>query len=82
MKERFLKTYKGHQFEFLRVLSSSLDPWYYISVVYNRVEVKCRMHKSKEGNWKITILRLPPWLYALENDFDEVIKMNETYVVR
>ena len=32
MKEFFIKTYRGRQFEFTRVTHSSFDPWYYISV--------------------------------------------------
>ena len=53
MKEFFAKIYRGHQFEFTRVLSSSFDPWYHISVNLNNVAIKYRMHADKDGTWKI-----------------------------
>ena len=77
MKEFFAKIYRGHQFEFTRVLSSSFDPWYHISVNLNDVNIKYRMHANKEGTWKITVARLPPLLYSLELEFNDVIKLNE-----
>ena len=77
MKDFFAKTYRGHQFEFTRVLSSSFDPWYHISVSLNDVDIKYRMHSNKEGIWKITIARLPRLLYSLEGEFNELIQLNE-----
>ena len=77
MKDFFARTYRGHQFEFTRVLSSSFDPWYHISVIINDVNIKYRMHSDKEGTWKITIGRLPRLLYSLEAEFDELIQLNE-----
>ena len=77
MKDFFIKTYRGHQFEFARVLSSSFDPWYHISVNLNAVDIKYRMHSNKEGIWKITVERLPRLLYSLEEEFNEVLKLNE-----
>jgi hypothetical protein len=77
MKDFFAKTYRGHQFEFTRVLSSSFDPWYHISVNLNDADIKFRMHSNKDGAWKITIERLPRLLYSLEAEFAEHIQMNE-----
>ena len=77
MKDYFVRTYRGHQFEFSRVLASSFDPWYHISVNLNDVDVKYRMHSNKEGNWKITVGRLPRILYSLEGEFNELIQINE-----
>jgi len=77
MKDFFAKTYRGHQFEFTRVLSTSFDPWYHISVILDDANVKFRMHSNKEGTWKITIARLPRLLYALEAEFAEHIQLNE-----
>ena len=77
MKEFFAKIYRGHQFEFTRVLSSSFDPWYHISVNLNNVAIKYRMHADKDGTWKITMHRLPPLLYSLEGEFNDLIKLNE-----
>ena len=77
MKDYFIKTYRGHQFEFKRVLSASFDPWYHISVTINNVLIKYRMHANKEGNWKITMERLPGLLYSLEGEFNELIQLNE-----
>jgi len=77
MKTFFVKTFRGHQFEFTRVLSSSFDPWYHISVNLNDTEIKYRMHNNKEGTWKITAERLPRLLYSLEGEFDELIQLNE-----
>jgi hypothetical protein len=77
MKDFFAKTYRGHQFEFTRVLSTSFDPWYHISVNLDRVDIKYRMHTNKDGDWKITVQRLPRLLYALEAEFNEVIQLNE-----
>jgi hypothetical protein len=77
MKDFFAKTYRGHQFEFTRVLSSSFDPWYHISVNLNDEDIKYRMHNDKEGIWKITVTRLPPLLYSLEGEFNDLIKLNE-----
>ena len=78
MKDFFTKTYRGYQFEFTRVLASSFDPWYHISVNLNDVEIKYRMHnKNKEGTWKITVERLPSLLYSLEAEFNELILQNE-----
>jgi len=77
MKEFFAKIYRGHQFEFTRVLSSSFDPWYHISVNLNNVAIKYRMHADKDGTWKITMHRLPPLLYSLEAEFNDLIKLNE-----
>ena len=77
MKDFFARDFRGHQFEFTRVLSSSFDPWYYISVNLNNVSVKYRMHTNKEGVWKITAARLPWLLYSLEGEFNELILVNE-----
>jgi len=77
MKEFFIKTYRGHQFEFERVLSSSLDPWYHISVTLNDVIIKYRMHGNKAGVWKITAERLPHLLYSLEGEFNDLLQLNE-----
>ena len=78
MKDFFARTFRGHQFEFTRVLSSSFDPWYYISVNINNVPVKYRMHTNKEGVWKITVARLPWLLYSLEAEFNDLIIFNES----
>ncbi len=78
MKDLFTRTYRGHQFEFKRVLSSSFDPWYHISVQLNNVDIKYRMHNNnKDGTWKITVARLPHLLYSLEGEFNELIQLNE-----
>ena len=77
MKDYFIKTFRGHQFEFSRVLASSFDAWYHISVNLNNVDIKYRMHANKEGTWKITVARLPHLLYSLEAEFNELIKLNE-----
>lgn len=77
MKDFFAKTFRGHQFEFTRVLASSFDPWYHISVNLNEVNIKYRMHNNKDGIWKITVERLPRLLYSLEAEFNEVIQLNE-----
>ena len=77
MKDFFSKTYRGHQFEFKRVLSSNFDTWYHISVNLDDVDIKYRMHTNKEGDWKITVQRLPRLLYSLEGEFNELIQLNE-----
>jgi len=77
MKDYFVKTFRGHQFEFSRVLASSFDVWYHILVNLNDVDVKYRMHTNKEGTWKITVARLPQLLYSLEAEFNDLIKLNE-----
>lgn len=77
MKDYFVKTFRSNQFEFTRVLSSSFDPWYHISVNLNNVEIKYRMHANKEGVWKITITRLPWLLYSLEGEFNDLLQLNE-----
>ena len=77
MKAFIAKTYRGHQFEFTRVLASSFDPWYHISVILDKTTIKFRMHNNKEGDWKITEGRLPRLLYSLEGEFDELIQLNE-----
>jgi hypothetical protein len=78
MKESFTRTYRGHQFDFKRVLSTSFDPWYHISVNLDDVDIKYRMHnRNKEGAWKITAERLPRLLYSLEAEFNELIQLNE-----
>ncbi len=77
MKDFFTKIYRGHQFEFTRVLSSSFDPWYHISVTLDDVDIKYRMRCTKDGNWKITVERLPRLLYSLEGEFDELLQLNE-----
>ena len=77
MKEFFIKTYRGRQFEFTRVIHSSFDPWYHISVNLDDTAVKYRMHSNKEGIWKITASRLPSLLYSLEAEFNELIQLNE-----
>ena len=77
MKEFFIKTYRGRQFEFTRVTHSSFDPWYYISVNLDDTDIKYRMHSNKEGIWKITASRLPSLLYSLEAEFSELIQLNE-----
>jgi len=77
MKEFFIKTYRGHQFEFTRVISSSFDAWYHISVNLDNSAIKYRMHSNKEGDWKITADRLPRLLYSLEGEFNELLQLNE-----
>jgi hypothetical protein len=78
MKEFFTRTYRGHQFDFKRVLSTSFDPWYHISVNLDDVDIKYRMHnRNKEGTWKITAERLPHIVYSLEAEFNELIQLNE-----
>jgi len=77
MKQFFIKTFRGRQFEFTRVTHSSFDPWYHISVQLDDAPVKYRMHSNKEGVWKITASRLPSLLYSLEAEFSELIHMNE-----
>lgn len=77
MKEFFIKTFRGRQFEFTRVIHSSFDPWYYISVNLDDAAVKYRMHSNKEGIWKITASRLPSLLYSLEAEFNELLQLNE-----
>lgn len=77
MKEFFIKTYRGRQFEFTRVIHSSFDPWYHISVNLDDAAIKYRMHSNKEGIWKITASRLPSLLYSLEAEFSELIQLNE-----
>ena len=77
MKDYFIKTFRGHQFEFRRVLATSYDPWYHISVNLNDVDVKYRMHYNKAGDWKITAKRLPWLLYSLEEEFNELLQLNE-----
>jgi hypothetical protein len=77
MKEFIAKKYRGHHFEFTRVLSSSFDPWYHISVVLDDAAIKFRMHSNREGTWKITAERLPWLLYSLEAEFAELIQLNE-----
>jgi len=77
MKEFFIKTYRGHQFEFTRVISSSFDAWYHISVNLDDAAVKYRMHSNKDGDWKITAARLPRLLYSLEGEFNELLQLNE-----
>ncbi len=78
MKDFFTKSYRGRHFEYTRVLSSSFDPWYHISVNLDDVDIKYRMHNNnKEGAWKITAERLPKLLYSLEAEFDELIQLNE-----
>ena len=37
MKDFFSKEFRGHHFEFTRVLSSSFDPWYHISVMLKEI---------------------------------------------
>ena len=77
MKDFFIKSYRGYQFEFTRVMSGGNDPWYHISVNLNNVLIKYRMHTNKEGDWKITFERLPNILYSLESEFNELIQANE-----
>jgi hypothetical protein len=77
MKDFMIKTFRGHQFEFKRVLSSSFDPWYHISVTLDDTVVQYRMHTDKDGIWKIPAKRLPLLLYSLENEFSELLKLNE-----
>lgn len=77
MKDYFIKTFRGHQFEFTRVLATSYDPWYYITVNLDDVDVKYRMHYDKKGEWKITAQRLPRLLYSLEEEFSELLQLNE-----
>jgi hypothetical protein len=77
MKDFFVKTFRGRQFEFTRVLASSFDPWYHISVNLDNVDVKYKMHYNKVGDWKITVERLPRLLYSLEEEFSELLQVNE-----
>jgi len=78
MKDFFIKTCRGHQFEFTRVMSAGSDTWYHISVILNDVLIKYRMRSNKGGEWKITFERLPNILYSLEAEFNDLIKANET----
>jgi len=77
MKDFFIKTFRGRQFEFTRVLATSFDPWYHISVNLDNVDVKYKMHYNKAGDWKITVERLPRLLYSLEEEFSELLQLNE-----
>ena len=77
MKDFFARTCRGHQFEFSRVLASSFDPWYHITVKLNNEVVNFRMHSNKTGTWKITVGRLPGVLYSMETEFAELIQLNE-----
>ena len=77
MQNYFIKTFRGRQFEFSRVLASSFDVWYHIIVTLNDVEIKYRMHRNREGNWKITVARLPLLLYSLEAEFNDLFQLNE-----
>ena len=77
MKDFFIKTFRGRQFEFTRVLATSFDPWYHISVNLDDVNVKYKMHYNKAGDWKITVERLPRLLYSLEEEFSELLQLNE-----
>ena len=77
MKDFFIKTFRGRQFEFTRVLATSFDPWYHISVNLDNVDVKYKMHYNKAGDWKITFERLPCLLYSLEEEFSELFQLNE-----
>ena len=77
MKDFFIKTFRGRQFEFTRVLATSFDPWYHISVNLDDVNVKYKMHYNKAGDWKITVERLPRILYSLEEEFNELLQLNE-----
>jgi hypothetical protein len=77
MKDFIVKTFRGHQFEFKRVLSSSFDPWYHISVTLNKVNINYRMHTNQEGTWKITVKRLPWLVYSLEAEFNDLLQLNE-----
>ena len=77
MKDFFTRTYRGHQFEFTRVLASSFDPWYHISVQIDNIAVRYRMHTNKDGAWKVTVERLPRLVYSLEAEFNELILINE-----
>jgi len=77
MKDFFIKTFRGRQFEFTRVLATSFDPWYHISVKLDNVDVKYKMHYNKAGDWKITVERLPRLLYSLEEEFSELLQLNE-----
>ena len=77
MKDFFIKTFRGRQFEFTRVLATSFDPWYHISVNLDDVNVKYKMHYNKAGDWKITVERLPRLLYSLEEEFNELLQLNE-----
>jgi hypothetical protein len=77
MKDFFIKTFRGRAFEFTRVLTSGFDPWYHISVNLGEKTVKYRMHVNKDGEWKITVERLPPILYTLEAEFSELFSLNE-----
>ena len=77
MKDFFIKTFRGRQFEFTRVLATSFDPWYHISVNLDDVNVKYKMHYNKAGDWKITVERLTRLLYSLEEEFSELFQLNE-----
>jgi hypothetical protein len=35
------------------------------------------MHYNKAGDWKITVERLPRLLYSLEEEFNELLQLNE-----
>jgi len=35
------------------------------------------MHYNKKGDWKITAERLPRLLYSLEEEFNELLQLNE-----
>lgn len=77
MKDFFAKSFRGYHFEFTRVLSTSFDPWYHITVKIDKEAIKYRMHVDKEGIWKITVKRLPWLLYSLEGEFNDLFVLNE-----
>lgn len=77
MKEYFIKTLRGQQFEFRRVSSSSFDRWYHIGTTIGSTNTNYRMHDNKEGVWKIMSKRTPNYITDLESEFNEVILGNE-----
>ena len=58
MKDFFIKTFRGHQFEFTRVLATSYDPWPYTKKVF----VLSTSLKEVPGSVKekVIILSMPP----------------------
>lgn len=77
MKEYFVKSIRGHQFEFKRVSSSSFDQWYHISAIGAGSDIEYRMHDTKNGVWKLMSKRIPTCITDLETEFNEVINGNE-----
>ena len=77
MKDYFVSEIQGHRFQFNRVISSSFDIWYHVVTDVNESQVKYRMTRGKQDNWKITTLRMSSVIMRCENECGEAIEMNE-----